>query len=149
VLTCFPVGIERKVVRDTILPNGTKLPKGSIIAVNSSDMWSAEVHDHPDQFDGHRFLRMRQQGGKGSSAAPFVSSTKEHNTFGAGKFICPGRFFVANEMKIALAHVLLKYDLRLQDGQPPKNLQTGFYPSTDLGVRVEVRRRDYDLDINR
>ncbi len=110
-------------------------------------MWSADLHDHPQVFDGFRFLRMRQQGGKGLSTAPFVSSTKEHNTFGAGKFICPGRFFVANEMKIALAHVLLKYDLRLKDGREPRELQTGFYPSSDLEVIVEVRRRDYDLDV--
>jgi cytochrome P450 len=109
-------------------------------------MWSADVHDHAQVFDGYRFLRMRQRGGKGFNTAPFVSSTKEHNTFGAGKFICPGRFFVANEMKIALAHVLLKYDMRLKNGYTPRDLQTGFYPSSDLEVKVEVRRRNCDLD---
>lgn len=141
----FLVGIERKVVRDTALPDGTRLPRGSVIAVDSSDMWSARVHDHPEVFDGYRFLRMRQQGGKGSSTGSFVSSTKEHNTFGAGKSICPGRFFVANEMKIALAHVLLKYDVRLKNGQQPQERQVGFYPSSDLAVKVEVRKREYDL----
>lgn len=89
------------------------------------------------------FLRMRHQGGtRGPSVAPFVSSTREHNAFGAGKFICPGRFFVANEIKLALAHVLLKYEMRLTDGHRPRDLQNGFYPSSDLQVKVEVRRRD-------
>ena len=110
-------------------------------------MWSNAVHDDPQIFDGYRFLRMRQLGGRELSVAPFVSSTREHNTFGAGKFICPGRFFVANEMKIALAHVLLKYEMRLKDGCVPRDLITGFYPSTDLEVQVEVRRRDYENNI--
>lgn len=109
-------------------------------------MWSDAVHDQPQTFDGYRFLRMRERGGKGVSVAPFVSSTKEHNTFGAGKFICPGRFFVANEMKIVLARVLWMYEMRLKDGHRPRDLQTGFYPYSDLEVKVEVRRRNCDLE---
>ena len=103
-------------------------------------MWNPDVHENPEVFDGYSFLRMREQEAQGSSKAAFVSSYKEHNTFGAGKFICPGRFFVANEMKIALIHVLLKYDMRLQDGQEPKKELSGCYAMTDQTVKVEVRR---------
>jgi cytochrome P450 len=134
------VGIERRVVRDTFMPSGLKLPAGSNIAVDSSDMFSPAVHSDPAKFDGYRFLRMREQGH--SSMAAFVNSSKEHNVFGAGRFICPGRFFVANEMKIALVQVLMRYDLKLKDRKKPKEVWNGFYFSTDLGVEVEVRRKD-------
>lgn len=142
------VSIERRVVRDTAMPNGLKLPRGSNIAVDSSDMWNSDIHINPDQFDGYRFLRIREQGGKGSSTAPFVSSNKQHNVFGAGRFICPGRFFVANEMKLVLAHVLSKYDIRLAEGQKPKGSWYGFYYMTDLDVRVEVHRRGEDVIVS-
>ena len=129
------------------MPDGTKLPRGSIVVVDASDMWSADVHDNPETFNGYRFLRMREEGSKGSSTASFVSSHKEHNIFGAGRSICPGRFFVASEMKIALAHVLLKYDMRLKDGEMPKDLHAAFFRPTDLEVKVEVRRRDQNEDV--
>ena len=135
------MGIERKVIRDSVLPDGTKLPRGTTIAVDSSDMWSAATLPNPEAFDGYRFLRLRQEGGKSSSMAAFASSFKEHNTFGAGRFICPGRFFVANEMKLVLAHVIMKYDTRLQEGYELKDVRSGFYGMTDLEAKVEVRRR--------
>jgi cytochrome P450 len=134
------VGIERRVVCDTVMPSGLKLPAGSNIAVDSSDMFSPAVHSDPAKFDGYRFPRMRERGH--SSMAAFVNSSKEHNVFGAGRFICPGRFFVANEMKIALVQVLMRYDLRLKDGKMPKEIWNGFYFGTNLGVEVEVRRKD-------
>ena len=139
------VGIERKVVRPTTLPNGTKRSAGSIIAIDSSDMFSTSTHTDPHVFDGYRFLLMRQQGLKASSIASFVSSTREHNTFGAGKFVCPGRFFVANEMKVALAHVLLKYDMRLKGGKEPKELMMGSIRKLIWEVEVEIRRREADI----
>lgn len=114
------VGIERRVIRDTVTPSGLRLPAGSNIAADSSDMFSPAVHSDPERFDGYRFLRMREQGQ--SSTAAFVSSYKEHNVFGAGRFICPGRFFVANEMKVALVRVLMRYDLRLKDGKVPREV---------------------------
>jgi cytochrome P450 len=42
----------------------------------------------------------------------FVSTSPEHMAFGFGKHSCPGRFFAAIEVKIALCHILLKYDFK-------------------------------------
>ena len=132
-------------MKDTTLPNGVKLPQGSNIAIDASEMWSAEVHDNPHQFDGYRFWRMRQAGKL--AACSFVSSTREHNTFGAGRAICPGRFFVANEIKLILAHVLWKYDIRLKAGYSPKLVRSGFYAMSDLQAQVEVPRRIVNDDL--
>lgn len=132
------VGLERLVVRDTYLPGGILLPRGSIIAVDSSDMWDPDVHSDPDVFDGYRFFRMREAGDGSTS---FVSSTKEHNVFGGGRHICPGRFLAAVEIKLCLVHILLQYDVRLAEGCMPRTVKNGLFQMVDPVAKVEVKRR--------
>lgn len=111
--------------------------------VDSSDMWSAEVHDNPESYDGYRFLKRRQTGDK---ASQFVQSSREHNIFGGGRHICPGRFFASDELKLCLAHILLKYDIRLKDGCSPEPVQFGVYARVDPVAQLEVRRREIRKD---
>lgn len=63
--------------------------------------------------------------------------------FGYGKHACPGRFYTSDEMKMVIAHLLLKYDWMFPNGQQrPKNftIDTDMYP--DPGARVMLRRRE-------
>lgn len=117
------------------------LPRGTVIGIDSADIWSSNVHTNPQEVDGHRLLRMRKEGGESASAAPFVSSTRQHNTLGAGNSICPGRFLVVNGTKVALADVLLKCGVRLKDGYKPQDIHIEIYLVTNLEAQVEVRRR--------
>lgn len=104
-------------------------------------MWDPAVYPDPLTYDGYRFLRLRQDGGKTASAAALVSTSPEHAAFGMGKHICPGRFFAANEVKIALARILLDYDVRLAKDRDPKIVELGFEMLSDLSAKLEVRRR--------
>ncbi|KAJ5646066.1 cytochrome P450 [Penicillium lividum] len=133
------VGLERKVIRDTTLPDGTTISKGSHIMVDSSDMWSPEVHNNPDVYDGYRFVKRRHVGDK---ASQFVQSSREQNAFGGGRHICPGRFFASTELKICLAHILFKYDVRLKEGYFSAPVSLGVYASVDPVAQLEVRRRE-------
>ncbi|KAF7714904.1 Uncharacterized protein PECH_007854 [Penicillium ucsense] len=128
------VGLERKAIRDTTLPDGTLIPKGSHIMVDSSDMRNPEVHDHPDVYDGYRFVKRRQAGEK---ASQFVQASREHKTFGGGRHICPGRFFANAELKICLAHILLDYDVRLKEGYCSKPMSFGVYAGVDPVAEFE------------
>ncbi|USW59161.1 Putative cytochrome P450 [Septoria linicola] len=118
------VGLERQAVRDTTMPDRTLLPRGSIIAVDSSDMWDPKINTYPEKFDGYRYWKMREAGDIGTA---FVSSSKEHNVFGMGKHICPGRFLAAVEIKLCLVHILLKYDVRLREGYQPTPIKNGLF----------------------
>lgn len=133
------MGLERKVIRDTMLPDGTTIPRGSHIMVDSSDMWSPEVHNNPHMYDGYRFVKRRHAGDK---ASQFVQSSREQNSFGGGRHICPGRFFASTELKICLAHILFKYDVRLKEGYFSTPLNVGVYASVDPAAQVELRRRE-------
>jgi cytochrome P450 len=114
------------------------IPRGTNIAVDSSMMWDPAIYPDPSIYDGYRFLRLRESGNTGAALA---SSSPEHIAFGIGKPICPGRFFASNEVKIALAKILLTYDVRLPEGIKPKVVEMGFEMLSDLGAKLEIRKR--------
>ncbi|KAK7702114.1 hypothetical protein SLS57_011498 [Botryosphaeria dothidea] len=131
--------LDRRALKNIVLPDGTKIPRGTNVSVDSSRMWDPAVYgDDAGRFDGFRFLRLRQEG---AAATSMVSSSPDQFTFGMGKSICPGRFFVHNEIKVALASILLDYDLRLVDGYTPKFVEFGFEIMADPAPKVEVRKR--------
>ncbi|GES64073.1 cytochrome P450 [Aspergillus terreus] len=136
--------------REITLSDGKQLPSGVPILLTDDLMRDAEVYPNPDTFDGDRFLRMRENPAL-ANIAPFVNPTSYHNAFGFGKYACPGRFFVANEVKIALCHILLKYDLRIVGhegkGHVPKVISTGFLNYRDPSATLGVKRRDEEVKL--
>ncbi|CAG8897194.1 unnamed protein product [Penicillium egyptiacum] len=132
------VNLERKALRDVILPNGLTIPRGTNVAVDSSMMWDPAIYPDPFSYDACRFLRLRKSG---NTAAALASTSPEHIAFGIGKPICPGRFFASNEVKIALAKILLTYDVRIPDGMAPKIVEMGFEMLSDPDAKLEVRKR--------
>nr|WNS47943.1 FunM [Talaromyces coalescens] len=141
------VAMHREVLQDIDLPGNVHLPKGTRIAISSHRMRDPAYYPSPDQYDGYRFLRMRDELGAGKDGdAHFVTTSPQHLGFGHGKHACPGRFFASNEVKVALCHILLKYDWRLASGVKPKIFQFGLTIGCDPIAKVEIRRRDYDLE---
>lgn len=139
-----PIGIAsmRRVALSTVtLSDGTTIPKGSYVAVSAHRMWDEETHKNADQWDAYRFFRRRQIPGEEHSAQ-LVNTGPDHLGFGHGQHACPGRFFAANEVKIALIHILLKYDWRLPEGVLPKPRAFGFSLLADPMAIAEIRRRE-------
>jgi cytochrome P450 len=80
-----------------------------------------DLFEAPEQFQALRFYNLRQQAKakksvEGDALNQFVSVNASSLTFGYGRHACPGRFFAANEIKMIIAHTLLRYDMRLVDG---------------------------------
>ncbi|KAK1977746.1 LOW QUALITY PROTEIN: cytochrome P450 [Colletotrichum cereale] len=132
------VVLERVALKDTALPDGRIVPRGSHIMVDSTGLWDAAAYPNPDQFDGYRFLRKRETV---DTSSQFIQSGPDYHVFGGGRHICPGRFFAGNELNIALAHILLKYDIRLAEGCDLKTIISSHYAMVDPTVQLEVRRR--------
>ena len=57
---------------------------------------------NPNEFDALRHLK--------KNSATRVE--RNYLPFGLGKHACPGRHFAVNEIKFALHHLLLKYDIK-------------------------------------
>ena len=140
------VSMRREATKPITLPDGTLLPKGATIMVSSHQMWDSSVYPDAHEFDGYRFLKMREQGGQ-ENTAQLVSTTPSHFGFGHGRLACPGRFFAANELKIALCHVLLKYELKPLEGSQPKVVQHGINLMADLSAKIAIRRRKEEISV--
>ena len=99
--------MSRRAMESFTLSDGTRIPKGAYLQVPTFDMpdgdrWGPNKH----KFDGRRFLDLRNQPGQ-ENRWQFVTTSAEHLGFGHGQHACPGRFFASNEIKIAIAHLLL------------------------------------------
>lgn len=139
--------MHRHVEKDLELSDGTVLPKGSRIMVASNFMDPA-IYAEPEKFDAARFLKMRQQPGQENSWQ-FVTTSPAHTLFGHGQHACPGRFFASNEVKIALCHLLLKYDWRFvpEEGRPPPRVFESVY-AVDQKSKIQARRRRAEIDLD-
>lgn len=143
--------MHRLVLEDITLSDGVHLPKGSVIGVSGDRMWDAAVHSDPTKFDGYRFYRMRSSAtsnGSTNNQAHLVSTSVDHLAFGHGKHACAGRFFVAHETKIALSHLLLKYDWKIAPSSAgTKPVEFGLVLAADPKARISIRGRKAEIEL--
>ncbi|KAI0518117.1 cytochrome P450 monooxygenase [Xylaria bambusicola] len=144
----FFSAMRRAVEEDITLADGTLIKKGSRIHIDTHRMVDPEVYENPEEWKGSRFLDLRSQPGK-EHVAQLVTTSVDHIGFGHGKHACPGRFFAANELKIALCHLLLKYDWKLAPGTPTDDVNMGFSQRVNPFTKVLCRRRtSMEVDID-
>lgn len=136
----------RLVGSDLTLSSGLHVAKGNYIGINAAQgFWDGSIHEDPNKYDGYRFLRMRDVP-ESQHKAHLVSTSPEHLAFGHGEHACPGRFFAANEVKIVLINILLKYDFKFPEGTKPNVLAYGFGLNSDPTVSLSIRRRESEID---
>ncbi|KAF4545446.1 putative cytochrome p450 protein [Lasiodiplodia theobromae] len=121
--------IARRVKKPIRLSDGTLLPRG------------AAVFPSPDVFDGRRFFARRQLPGQ-ENAWQLVTTSADHLDFGHGAHACPGRFFAANEAKVAFAFLLICYDWRFPAGvgERPRNVEFDDQVAINPLAKVDFRR---------
>ncbi|ESK83170.1 cytochrome p450 [Moniliophthora roreri MCA 2997] len=135
-------GVERRTLQDFTFSDGTTVPKG----VNIGVPVRAIHHDdryflNASKFDGFRFADLRLESGE-SIKHQMVTPTAEYFLFGNGRHACPGRFFAVNELKALIAHILLTYDLKLEnEGAMPPVRWFGASGIQDDKTRVLFRKR--------
>lgn len=138
--------MSRLATERVVLSDGTVIPKGNMVSVTSNRMWDSKLHADPTKWDPHRFLTMREQPEK-QHLAQLVTTNPDHLAFGHGQHACPGRFFAANEVKIALITILIKYDIDLIDGQTPRVFDYGFSLNADPIVKIKIRKREQEIQL--
>lgn len=137
--------IRRQASANTTLANGFVIRKGDKIFVDNTNMWSSKYYDHPEKFDPYRFMKWREEGKE--TIAHLVSTSDKHMGFGHGEHACPGRFFAANELKIALCHIVLKYEWKLPEGHDPQDFVVGSSIAANPSLRLLIRRREPEMDM--
>jgi cytochrome P450 len=140
--------MNRFVESKVTLSDGTVLPHGSRISVMTSFM-DPLIYPEPERFDAGRFLKLRSQPGNENSWQ-FVTTSSDHMLFGHGQHACPGRFFASNEVKIALCHMLLKYEWRFVPGAgrpEPQAFESGIGQNPKGQLQFRRRQEEINMEI--
>ncbi|GJC78704.1 cytochrome P450 monooygenase 1 [Colletotrichum liriopes] len=138
---------KRAVLKNTELSDGICLPKGAFIAVSAHRMRDPVVYSDPDKFDAYRFIERANSDPEKARFCGFSSVSIDHTGFGFGRHACPGRTYVTLELKVLLAHILLKYDWKLPEGVVLNLMNHGFDSLTDMTTSVLVKRRSEEIKL--
>lgn len=148
-LRCHSFGgraVFRKVLADGVVTDaGVGLPKGTLFSFLSQQVHSDETtYEAPLKYDPFRFSRAREAETEKKGSLSFVATGPTFLPFGHGKHACPGRFLVDFELKMIIAYVLSKYDLKFPEeygNKRPANRWMAEALCPPAGVRVLVKRR--------
>jgi len=137
------VGMPRIVREPFTFSDGTYLPKGAYVAVPTYAIHSdGSNYPDPTSFVPFRFVDKAKTTGH---KVDITATSTEFLEFGHGRHACPGRFFAATELKLMLALIVMKYDVKLEAPRPEKRW---FLTSskTDLNAGVLFRKRAASRD---
>lgn len=101
---------KRCATKDVTFSDGTFLPKGTLFEIDASVRYEdPKLWESPEQFDGLRFLRLREQTQEKSSHQ-FVTANGDYVFWGVGKHACPGKLALS---QIQFVH---RSDIFAKDG---------------------------------
>ena len=138
--------MNRLIEKPITLSDGTILPAGARVMVAGS-YWDPAIYSSPETFDPYRFLREREKPDK-SNTWQHVALYPSHMGIGYGEHACPGRFFASNEIKIALAHLLLKYDWKPAEGHDKASWEFEANSLTTSKCKIQLRRRKAEINLD-
>ncbi|KAL1937274.1 hypothetical protein VTO73DRAFT_13883 [Trametes versicolor] len=120
VLRLNPPGIwaqQRLALQPFTFSNGQTIPTGTMLACPVLSLHrDEEYYTDACEFAPWRHCDARTEGGENRKNS-FVTTKPDFLPFGHGADACPGRFFAAVQMKALLAHIVLTYDIRFEEGK--------------------------------
>lgn len=130
------------------LGHGVKIPPGVRMVFPTQPMHlDPEYYDDPLCFDAFRFSRkfegQQESQQQNRERELLITPTKSYLVFGYGRHSCPGRWFVSQTIKQALAHIILNYDVELV-GQLRKrrSVLNLMVPPADAQIRIRRKSND-------
>ncbi|KAI1124382.1 putative cytochrome P450 [Nemania abortiva] len=142
------LSVNRKILKSFHLSTGESIGKDSHICfsgvpISMDDRYFTDAKS----FDGFRFERLRKDADTRHSGLQFTSSYAGSLHFGHGRHICPGRFMGSLISKLLIIEILLRYDLKLKDGETrPENLNPMDMDMPDPTYEILIRNRQCDGD---
>lgn len=114
--------------------------------VSACHMMDSSVWPDGEKYDGYRFANLRKSA-KNSLTSPYqlTSTSSNHMGFGHGKQACPGRHYAVAFNKIALCHILLKYDFNVVLPKEGRVEMRGHNILPHSGIKLNIRRRQEEI----
>ena len=121
------------------------LPAGTFISMPTYCFArDPEYYNSPQEFQPFRFYELRKSNPDEANRQQYTAAGIDNMPWGFGQSACPGRFFAACEIKLALGLLLLNYDFRFPDGQTkrPENVYVDerIWPSKTQEVGFRSRQ---------
>ncbi|CAL1702938.1 unnamed protein product [Somion occarium] len=134
--------MTRKALKDFTFSDGTFIPKGAFVSAAEAPTHFDEAnYENSEVFDPWRFVSNDGNNIEGVKNQ-MVSTSTDYVTFGHGRFACPGRFFAANELKAMMAHLVLTYDIKMEnEGVIPEPVWYSIKVQPNPTAEVMFRRR--------
>ncbi|KAL2873445.1 hypothetical protein SGCOL_011391 [Colletotrichum sp. CLE4] len=148
--------MERKVIAKEGITNeqeGWHLPRGTFLTVNLEGLHhDDELNANAREYDAFRTSRQREEyeakpqsernldEGLRLKNLGMVTTSDAHLPFGHGRHACPGRFFVAHELKMVVANLFLNYDVKPL-AERPKHQWVGVTVVPPVDAKIELKRR--------
>ncbi|RBR26346.1 uncharacterized protein FIESC28_00846 [Fusarium coffeatum] len=134
---------QRAAVADMTLPDGTFVPKGTKLEINTCSIHAdKDFYENPKEFDGLRFYKMRQGPGQ-ENKYKYSSVGRDDLSWGFGRHACPGRYLSAVNIKLILAELLMNYDIKLCEGaKRPPNIEFEVLCSPDPNYEILLKNRE-------
>ena len=81
------MGVYRLALRPFTFSNGVTIPAGTLVALPKRALHTdGDIYSNPDEFDGFRFSKLREQEGDAMVGThQTVSTSSEHIAFGLGR----------------------------------------------------------------
>ena len=129
-----------------VLPDGLTIPKGTAVMVSACHMMDGSVWPDGDKYDGYRFANLRKTE-KNSALSPYqlTATSPNHMGFGYGKQACPGRDYAAAFGKVALCHVLLKYEFEMVLPEQSRIEMRGHNLLPNSNIEIRLKRREEEI----
>lgn len=121
--------------------DGLEIPAHTLTGMSSQELnMDPQVFHEPEIFDARRFMKLRES--TGLSKYTFAAAAEDITiNFGAGQHACPGRALAGTTIKIILAELIRKYDMRFENvDQPPAMFATALGRSVDPGASYMIRK---------
>ncbi|OAQ76401.1 cytochrome P450 [Purpureocillium lilacinum] len=106
------LAIRRKALGPHSFAHGSlSVPSGATVCVSAYDlMHDTKTYAEPNSFDPTRFLPK-----DGKSQRKFTEVSETFPVWGYGSLACPGRLHASLAMKMVMATLISRYDMRLED----------------------------------
>ncbi|EXJ72289.1 uncharacterized protein A1O5_04793 [Cladophialophora psammophila CBS 110553] len=137
------IKMERYAVRDTVLSDGTMIPKGTSIGVISHGRhMDDDICPNATTWDPFRYARLREGRNPADIENTFAEASPDNMLFGLGRHACPGRHFASAVCKIFLVTTLARYDIKFLEGKPlPEGHWTQKFRHPDVKATIGWKRR--------
>ena len=137
ILTIQTVSFDRLTMTPITLSTGITIPRGTYICMPAGSMaMDASFYPSPTDFSPRRFHSTSETARR---SLEFVDTESGNVHWGSGRFTCPGRWYASAMMKVFLALVLNKYDVRFPNGQVER------MPNVYMDILVEPNPRQVVL----